>query len=113
VGTSIIKQATKYFKFQRQELPLHLQLLQSKKNTLLLHKSQQDPPKLRLNPSLQQMSNMKALVFVNKAVQTLPIDEFAPPSQINTHTFVEQATQTLPQPTTCNAETQTQPWDEQ
>jgi hypothetical protein len=26
---------------------------------------------------------------------------------------VEQATETLPQPTTCNAETQTQPWDEQ
>jgi hypothetical protein len=26
---------------------------------------------------------------------------------------VEQATQTLPQPTTCNAETQTQPWDKQ
>ena len=41
------------------------------------------------------------------------IDESAPPIQINTHTFVEQATQTLPQPTTCNAETQTQPWDEQ
>jgi hypothetical protein len=43
----------------------------------------------------------------------LPIEESAPPSQINTHTLVEQATQTLPQPTTCNAETQTQPWDEQ
>jgi hypothetical protein len=42
----------------------------------------------------------------------LPIDESAPPSQINIHTFVEQATQSLPQPTTCNAETQTQPWDE-
>jgi hypothetical protein len=26
---------------------------------------------------------------------------------------VEQATQTLPQPTTCNIETQIQPWDEQ
>ena len=50
--------------------------------------------------------------FVNKAVQTMPIEESAPPSQINIHTFVEQSTQTLPHPTTCNAETQTQLWDE-
>jgi hypothetical protein len=70
----------------------------------------------------------EAPAYVNKAVQTLPIDEYAPPIQINIQTFVEQATQTLPQPTTCNAETQTQtlpqpitcnaetqtqPWDEQ
>jgi hypothetical protein len=45
--------------------------------------------------------------------QTVPIEEFTPPSQINIHTFVEQSTQTLPHPTTCNTETQTQPEDEQ
>ena len=55
----------------------------------------------------------KTPAFVNKSIQTLPIDEFSPPSQINTHTFVEQATQTLPQPITCDVETKTQPWDEQ
>jgi hypothetical protein len=55
----------------------------------------------------------EALVFISKGVQTLPIDESAPPGKINTPTFVEQATQTLPQPTTCDDETQTQPWNEQ
>jgi hypothetical protein len=40
-------------------------------------------------------------------------EEFSLPSQTNIHTFVEKSTQTLPQPTTCNVETQTQPWDEQ
>ena len=55
----------------------------------------------------------KTPAFVNKDIKIVPIEESAPPNQINTHTLVEQATQTLPQPTTCNAETQTQPWDEQ
>jgi hypothetical protein len=46
-------------------------------------------------------------------VQTLPIDESAPLSNISTPTFVEQATRTLPHPTTCDVGTQTQPWNEQ
>jgi hypothetical protein len=54
----------------------------------------------------------EAPVFISKAVQTLPIDESAPPGKISIPTFVEQATQTLSQPTTCDAETQTQPWNE-
>jgi hypothetical protein len=45
--------------------------------------------------------------------QTLPIREVAPPSKTSTSTLVEQATQTLPQPTTCDDGTQTQPWNEQ
>jgi len=82
--------------------------------------------KTKLGPATNVKSETPA--HVNKAVQTLSIDEYAPPSQINIQTFVEQATHTLPQPTTCNAETQTQtlpqpitcnaetqtqPWDEQ
>jgi hypothetical protein len=71
------------------------------------------PSKIKTKPWPTTNVKSQTPAFVNKAVQTLPIDESAPPSQINTHTFVEQATQTLPQPTTCNAETQTQPRDEQ
>jgi hypothetical protein len=71
------------------------------------------PSKIKTEPWPTTNVKTKTPAFVNKVVQTLPIDEYAPPSQINTHTFVEQATQTLSQPTTCNAETQTQPWDEQ
>jgi hypothetical protein len=71
------------------------------------------PSKIKTETWPTTIVKYEALVFVNKVVQTLPIDESAPPSQINTHTFVEQATQTLPHPTTCNTETQTQPWDEQ
>jgi hypothetical protein len=47
----------------------------------------------------------EAPVFISKVVQTLPIDESTP-------TFVEQSTQTLPRPTTDDAETQTLPIDE-
>ena len=72
-----------------------------------------EPSKIKTEPWPTTIVKYEAPVFVNKHVQTLPNDESAPPIQINTHTFVEQATQTLPQPTTCNAETQTQPWDEQ
>jgi regulator of replication initiation timing len=50
--------------------------------------------------------------IVNKVVQTMPMEEFAPPNQINLSTSKEQSTQTLPNPTTSNAETQTQLWDE-
>jgi hypothetical protein len=69
--------------------------------------------KIKTEPWPATNVNYETPILVNKVVQTLPIDEPTPPSQINTQTFVEQATQTLPQPTTCNAETQTQPWDEQ
>jgi hypothetical protein len=71
------------------------------------------PSKIKTEPWTATNVKTETPAFVNKVVQTLPIDESATPSQINTHTFVEQATQTLPQPTTCNVETQTQPWDEQ
>jgi hypothetical protein len=71
------------------------------------------PSKIKTEPWPTTIVKSEDPIFVNKAIQTLPIDESAPPSQFNTHTFVEQATQTLPQPTTCNAKTQTQPWDEQ
>jgi hypothetical protein len=70
------------------------------------------PSKIKTEPWPTTNVESETLDFINKVVQTLPIDESAPPSQINTHTFVEQATQTLPQPITCNVETQTQPWDE-
>jgi hypothetical protein len=71
------------------------------------------PSKIKTEPWPTTNVKTETPAFVNKDVQTFPIDESSPPSQINTHTFVEQATQTLPQPITCNAETQTQPWDEQ
>jgi hypothetical protein len=71
------------------------------------------PPKTKTEPCPTTNVKLQTLSFVNKVVQTMPIEEFTPPSQINIHTFVEQSTQTLPHPTTCNAKTQTQPWDEQ
>jgi hypothetical protein len=71
------------------------------------------PSKIKTEPWPATNVEPETPTFVNKTVQTLPIDESTPPNQINTHTFVEQSTQTLPQPTTCNAKTQTQPWDEQ
>jgi hypothetical protein len=49
---------------------------------------------------------------VNQAVQTVPMEEVTPSSQINLSTSREQSTQTLPNPTTSDAETQTRPWDE-
>jgi len=68
------------------------------------------PPKLKTEPCT---ATKEAPTFFNKAVQTIPMEEFTPPSQINLPTFVEQSTQTLPHPTTCNAETQTHTCDEQ
>jgi hypothetical protein len=62
------------------------------------------PPKIKTEPFI---ATNETPAFVNKVVQIVPIQEFTPPSQINIHTFVEQYTQTLPHPTTCNAETQT------
>jgi hypothetical protein len=55
----------------------------------------------------------EAPTVVNKAVQTLPIEEVTPPSQGTLSTSKEQSTQTLPGPTTANAQTQTSHrWDE-
>jgi hypothetical protein len=54
----------------------------------------------------------EALIFISKVIQTLSVDESAPPGKISTPTFVEQATQTLPRPTTYDAETQILPIDE-
>jgi hypothetical protein len=68
------------------------------------------PPKLKTEPCI---ATNEAPTFVNKAVQTMPMEEFTPPNQINLPTSREQSTQTLPHPTTSNAETQTQLWDEQ
>jgi hypothetical protein len=55
----------------------------------------------------------EAPTIVNKAVQTMPMEEFVPPNQINLSTSREQSTQTSAPPTTSHAETQTfQLWDE-
>jgi hypothetical protein len=58
------------------------------------------------------IATREAPTVVNKAVQTMPMEEFVPPNQINLSTSREQSTQTLLNPTTSNAETQTQLWDE-
>jgi hypothetical protein len=58
------------------------------------------------------IATREAPTIVNKVVQTMPMEEFLPPNQINLSTSREQSTQTLPNPTTSNAETQTQLWDE-
>jgi hypothetical protein len=63
------------------------------------------PSKIQNEPWPTTIATSKAHVFVNKAVQILPTNEFAPPSQINTHSLVEQATHTLPRPITYDAET--------
>jgi hypothetical protein len=50
------------------------------------------PFKIQNEPRPTTTATSEAPVFINKAVQTLPIDESAPPSKINTHTLVERAT---------------------
>jgi hypothetical protein len=56
----------------------------------------------------------EAPTVANKVVQTMPMEEFVPPRQINLSTSKEQSTQTSSHPTTSHAETQTfQLWDEQ
>jgi hypothetical protein len=47
------------------------------------------PSKIKIEPWPATNVKSETPSFVNKVVQTLPIDESAPPSQINTHTFVE------------------------
>jgi hypothetical protein len=86
------------------------QALASPRLNLLQHKNQQALSSLRLSLAF---ATREAPTVVNKAVQTMPMEEFVPPNQINLSTSREQATQTLPNPTTSNAETQTQLWDEQ
>jgi hypothetical protein len=55
----------------------------------------------------------EAPTVVNKVVQTMTMEEFSPPNQTNLSTSREQSTQTMPNPTTSHAETQTsQLWDE-
>jgi hypothetical protein len=68
------------------------------------------PPKLKTETCI---ATKEAPTFVNKVVQTMPMEEFTPPNQINLPIFREQSTQTLPHPTTSNAEIQTQLWDEE
>jgi hypothetical protein len=76
------------------------------------------PSKIKNEPAATQepagSSRIKKEVptVVNKAVQTVPMEEATPPSQGNLSTSREQSTQTLPNPTTSDAETQTQLWDE-
>jgi hypothetical protein len=99
---------------------------------LLQHKNQQvplktkpatqepaGPSKLKTEPAATQEpagpARLKKQVptVVNKAVQTVPMEEVTPPSQINLSTSREQSTQTMPNPTTFHAETQTSHlWDE-
>jgi hypothetical protein len=76
------------------------------------------PSKIKTEPAVTQEpagpSRIKKELptVVNRAVQTVPMEEVTPPSQINLSTSREQSTQTLPNPTTSDAETQTRSWDE-
>jgi hypothetical protein len=83
------------------------------------------PSKLKIEPAATQepagsprpktepcIATREAPTVVNKAMQTIPMEEFSPPNQTNPSTSREQSTQTMPNPTTSNAETQTQLWDE-
>jgi hypothetical protein len=65
------------------------------------------PSKIKTEPAATQepagSSRIKKEVppVVNKAVQTVPMEEVTPSSQVNLSTSKEQSTQTLPNPTTC------------
>jgi hypothetical protein len=61
-------------------------------------------PAVTQEPAGSSKIKKEAPTVVNKAVQTLPIKEITPPSQVTSR---EQSTQTLPGPTTTNAQTQT------
>jgi hypothetical protein len=70
-------------------------------------------PAVTQEPAGSSKIKKEAPTVVNKAVQTLPIEEVTPPSQGTLSTSKEQSTQTLPGPTTVNAQTQTShQWDE-
>jgi hypothetical protein len=77
-----------------------------------LRKSKTEPA-VTQEPAGFSRIKKEAPTVVNKAVQTLPIEEVTPPSQGTLSTSKEQSTQTLPGPTTANAQTQTSHrWDE-
>jgi hypothetical protein len=77
-----------------------------------LRKFKTEPAKTQ-QPASSSRIKKEAPTVVNKAVQTVPMEEVTPPSQINLSTSREQSTQTMPNPTTCHAETQTSHlWDE-
>jgi hypothetical protein len=77
-----------------------------------LRKSKTEPA-VTQEPAGPSRIKKEAPTVVNKAVQTVPMEEVTPPSQGNLSTSREQSTQTLPGPTTSNAETQTSHlWDE-
>jgi hypothetical protein len=75
------------------------------------------PSKIKTEPAETQEPAgpriQKGIPTAKKDVQTLPTEGLTPPSQINPSTSREQFTQTLPGPTTSDAETQTSHlWDE-
>jgi hypothetical protein len=70
-------------------------------------------PAVTQEPAGSSKIKKEAPTVINKAVQTLPIEEITSPSQATLSTSKEQSTQTLPGPTTANAQTQTShQWDE-
>jgi hypothetical protein len=77
-----------------------------------LRKSKTEPA-VTQEPAGSSRIKKEAPTVVNKAVQTLPMEEVTSPSQGTLSTSREQSTQTLPGPTTANAQTQTSHrWDE-
>jgi hypothetical protein len=77
-----------------------------------LRKSETEPA-VTQEPAGSSKIKKEAPTVVNKAVQTLPIEEITSLSQATLSTSKEQSTQTLPGPTTANAQTQTShQWDE-
>jgi hypothetical protein len=77
-----------------------------------LRKSKTEPA-VTQEPAGSSRIKKEAPTVVNKAMQTLPMEEVTPPSQGTLSTSREQSTQTLPGPTTANAQTQTSHrWDE-
>jgi hypothetical protein len=77
-----------------------------------LRKSKTEPAETQ-EPAGPSRIKKEAPTVINKAVQTLPVEEVTPPSQGTLSTSREQSTQTLPGPTTANAQTQTSHrWDE-
>ena len=63
-----------------------------KEGNLVVTQEPVGPSKIQNEPWSTTIVTSEAPVFINKVVQTLPIDESAPHSEINTHTLVEQAT---------------------
>jgi hypothetical protein len=77
-----------------------------------LRKSKTEPV-VTQEPAGSSRIKKEAHTVINKVVQTLPMEEVTPPSQGTLSTSREQSTQTLPGPTTANAQTQTSHrWDE-